>query len=173
MMHRLNRLGRRMWDRDSEGGFTLLEVVIAGGALMVGLVGLASTFGSGLALNDGARHLTLAMAAAQQELEAIKTLSFADVADRDGAFVVPGLDPQNVSTFVEVVQDSTDARDVARITSADLAQVTVTVCWRQRMGRVIGEDANLDGVFDADTEDANGNGRLDSPAQLTTLIARR
>lgn len=159
--------------RRGRSGFTLLEVVIAGGALMLGLVGLASTLGSGLALNDAARHLTLATAAAHQELEAIKALSFATAVQRDGAFEVPGLLPSAVSTFVEVVQDPTDPRDVAQVTSANLAQVTVTVCWRQGLGRVLGEDQNLDGVFTVDTEDANGNGVLDSPAQLTTLIARR
>ncbi len=50
----------------------------------------------------------------------------------------------------------------------DLLKVTVTVCWRQKNGMVIGEDKDLDGVIDAgESSDAI----LDSPVQLVTYIA--
>ena len=55
----------------------------------------------------------------------------------------------------------------------DLYEIRVTICWRQKGNRIIGEDANLDGVWDQASEDANGNGQLDSPAQIVTLISER
>ena len=69
-------------------------------------------------------------------------------------------------------------------------QADVVIAWRERNSRIIGEDNGkqgqagedparaLNGVLDnwgagTDTEDANGNGVLDSPIHLTGLIANR
>ncbi|MFP4472346.1 MAG: hypothetical protein ACLFPX_00555 [Candidatus Omnitrophota bacterium] len=51
-------------------------------------------------------------------------------------------------------------------------EVQVSVCWRNKNGRVYGEDANFNGVLDAG-EDANGNGRVDSPASLISRVFKR
>jgi len=51
-----------------------------------------------------------------------------------------------------------------------LLEVILTVSWKQRDGRIIGEDLNLNGILDAG-EDANSNGRLDSPSELRSLIS--
>lgn len=45
------------------------------------------------------------------------------------------------------------------------------VCYREK-NRIIGEDANLNGVLDAG-EDDNENGELDSPAHIETVIVQK
>ena len=145
-----------------KSGFTLLELMIGAGVLIVALVGLIAAYSTCFTLNETARNLTIAINSAQREIERIRNLSFDDVDDEDGTnFEILELDDDESEGIVEV--DSSDP---------DLLEVTVTVCWRQKGGRVFGEDANLNGVFDAG-EDTNGNGQLDSPAQLVTSISRR
>ena len=53
----------------------------------------------------------------------------------------------------------------------ELLKVTISVSWKQG-NTVVGEDRNLDGSLNAG-EDSNGNGILDSPVELTTLIVNR
>ena len=48
-----------------------------------------------------------------------------------------------------------------------LLQITSVFCWRDKNGRVYGEDLNLNGALDTG-EDANLNDRIDSIASLTT-----
>ena len=69
---------------------------------------------------------------------------------------------------------SSDAKGVVEVTDnlgyADLTRVRIVSSLKSR-GRIIGEDQDLDGVLDFG-EDANANGRLDSPIELVTLIAQ-
>ena len=58
-----------------------------------------------------------------------------------------------------------------------LLEVVITVCWRQRDGRVFGEDGSTDwtllnGNIDPG-EDLNNNGQVDSPAQLRFLLSEK
>ena len=60
-----------------------------------------------------------------------------------------------------------------------LYQIDITVAWRQRNGRIVGENNGegsggiaLNGIMDG-SEDADGNGMLDSPIHITGLISRR
>ena len=57
-------------------------------------------------------------------------------------------------------------------TNPDLLEVCVSVSWRGRSNKIIGEDLNLNGALDAG-EDLNGDGRLTSPAEIVTLIGQR
>ncbi len=56
-----------------------------------------------------------------------------------------------------------------------LLEVTITVCWRAKDGRIIGEDNGagggiaLNGILDG-AEDINGNGELDSPVKFMEFI---
>jgi hypothetical protein len=52
-----------------------------------------------------------------------------------------------------------------------LLDLSVAACWASR-GRRLGEDQNCNGVLDPG-EDANGNGWIDSPAMVSTRIARK
>lgn len=143
-------------------GFTLLELMIGAVVLIVALVGLIAAYTGCFMLNEGARNLTIAINGAQDKMEEIRNLSFDQIAGQDGTnFETDGLRDSDSEGIVEV--DSSNP---------DLLVVTVTICWRQKGGRIIGEDSNLNGNLDTG-EDVNGNNQLDSPAQLVTLMARR
>ena len=49
-----------------------------------------------------------------------------------------------------------------------LDTLTVSICWREARGYLVGEDANFNGI--EDPGEGNGNGRIDSPVQLITRI---
>ncbi len=54
-----------------------------------------------------------------------------------------------------------------------ILEVAITVSWKQPDARIFGEDTNLDGIWNNTTEDANNNGRYDSPAQLRVLLSEK
>jgi len=139
-------------------GFTLLELMIAVGVLIVALVGILGVFAHMISLNENSAKLTLAVAACQAKLEEMRNSSF----------------PPNGTNFNPAGFRSGEAKGAISINSSDpkLLQVFVSVSWMIRSNRVIGEDKNLNGVLDAG-EDSNANGRLDSPGQLATLMAQR
>ena len=142
----------------------MLELMIAAVVLVVALLGLLGVFTGCFGLNETARNLTIAINGAQAETERIRNLPFNQISAQDGtSFEITGIADASSEGIVEV-----------NISNPDLLTVTVTVCWRQKGGRIIGEDANLDGAFDLVTEDTNpANGQLDSPAQIVTLMAER
>ncbi len=51
----------------------------------------------------------------------------------------------------------------------DFYKIKIVFCWRQKNGRIIGEDKNLNGSLD-NGEDSNGNGQIDSIAVLETAV---
>ena len=143
-------------------GFTLLELIIGSVILVVAIVGLLAAFGNCFTINEGARNLTIAMNNAQGKIEEIRNLTFDQVAAQDGAnFEIIELPDNDSEGIVEI-----------NTNNPNLLTVTITVCWRQKGGRIFGEDTNLNGALDTG-EDTNGNNVLDSPAQLVTLIASR
>ena len=147
--------------KDSEG-FTLLELMIGASVLVVALVGLIAAFSGCFTLNETARNTTIAINGAQDRIEWIRNITFDQIANQDGTnFEIDGLPDGDSEGIVEV--DSINP---------DLYRITITISWRQKGGRIFGEDTNLNGAFEAG-EDVNENGRLDSPVRLVTLIARR
>lgn len=144
-------------------GFTLLELMIALGVLIVALAGLLAVFTNLLSLNENSRKLTIAVAACQDKLEQIRNSNFSTV-----------YTTYNGTNFNPAGFTVGQAKGNVSINNSNpnLLQVFVSVSWRTRSDRVIGEDRNLNGVFEAG-EDTNPNGRLDSPAQAATLMAQR
>lgn len=142
----------------------MLELMIAATVLVVALLGLLGVFTGCFGLNETARNLTIAINGAQERLEQIRNADFGTIiANYNGPFNVSGLDGMG----------RVDATYVAG-SNNNLIDIRVVICWRQGRNRIIGEDANLDGVFDLVTEDTNpANGQLDSPAQIVTLMAKR
>jgi len=147
-------------ERAAEEGFTLIELLVASAILIAAVSGILLSYLRCLELNEVSRNSSLAVKMAQSRLEQIKAANYTDIKPNfdDVAFAITGLDGRGVS----YVDDAT----------ADLLRVTVSVCWRQKNGRVFGEDINMNGQLDAG-EDASGNGILDSPVQLTSRIFER
>lgn len=154
-----------MQRKNSRNGFTLLELMIAVGVLVVALVGLLGVFAHLMLLNENSSKLTLAVTACQAKLEEMRNSSFSTLYSNyngtSGAFNPAGF-------------SSGEAKGAIFINNSNqkLLQIFVSVSWMTKANRVIGEDKNLNGIMDAG-EDSNANGRLDSPGQIATLMAQR
>ena len=150
----------------ARAGMTLLELAIAAGTTAVILAGSLQIFTHALWQTESAAGLNTSMSEAHAMLEEIRAVPFNDVLPRYG--------PQGTErTFAPRSPDINGLGSVhIDASNPDLLEVRVVVCWLEGTQRVMGEDANSNGVLDPG-EDANGNGRLDSPASVTALIARR
>ena len=148
---------------NNKKGFTLLELMIAVSVLIVALVGLLGVFAHMISLNENSSKLTLAVAGCQAKLEEMRNANFSSL-----------YATYNAANFNPAGFSSGEAKGAISINNSNpnLLQVFVSVSWRTRSNRVIGEDRNLNGALDAG-EDSNANGRLDSPAGITTLIGQR
>lgn len=145
-------------------GFTLLEIMLAVAILVIVLCGILATYISCFELISLSKNLTLAINSCQMKIEEIRDYTFSQIYSyyNNQTFEVDEM-PPGYSKGVILVDNS----------NPDLLKVTITVCWRQRANRIIGEDLDLDGVLDSG-EDLNSNpGIIDSPAQLVTLITQR
>ncbi len=157
-------------------GFMLLELMIAATIMVVAMAGLLGAYVLCFNINETAKNLTLATAAVQKEIETISNWPFSTIANaptdafpgfQGAIFNAAGLPAGSAVGSVRI--DDSDP---------DLLKITVSVSWRQRGGRIIGEDngrgggialnGNLDG-----TEDVNGNNVIDSPACIEVLMASR
>ena len=141
--------------------FALMEVMIAAAILVIVLVGLLAVYSGCFSLNERARNSTIAMNGIQEKLEEIRNCDFSQILT----------DYSSGDTFTI---ERLDGLGVIYINSGDpdLLNITISVSWRQKGGRIIGEDTDLDGEIDVG-EDVNTNGILDSPAMVTTLMAER
>jgi Tfp pilus assembly protein PilV len=147
----------------SKEGFTLLELMVCCAVTIIALTGLLSAYVACYELNETMRNSNLAISAAQKVLEEIRSTPFLSVyANYNGyQFQVSGM-PVN-KNLGRVVVDNTNP---------NLLQVDVGVCWSQKGSRILGECSTGVGgtlVFN----DANVNGKLDSPVQFTTLMSQR
>jgi len=136
-------------------GFALAEVMVAAVVMILAFVGILITYVKCLELNEMSQNKSTATRAAKTRMEQINNSDFNQLFANfnNVAFFEPGLNGAGVSYINNA--------------DPDLVQITVSFCWRQKNGLLIGEDANLDGDLDAG-EDINGNGMIDSTVQLVT-----
>ncbi len=162
IMVKRRRAGRN--GRDAKAGLTIIELVITTGVVAICIAGLVHLFVYCMWETETAGGQTEAASEAFGKIEEIRTCPFDDIAPTYG----PGGNPGD--TFLLVRQEG---KGVITLTKPDpdLVEVEVVVCWR-RGNMIIGEDQNLNGVLEKN-EDLNGNGVIDSPVAMTTLIARR
>ena len=155
-------------------GFTLIELLIATAILIVALVGILAAYQSCFSLTETARNLTAALNADQAKMEEMRNYNFNLLATDYGTGGVNNIFPasglsgnRKGKIYIQYVSSPQDG---------SLLQVKVVICWQERGGRVVGEDKNLNGVLDTaplPSEDTNGNGEINSPCELTTLMAQR
>lgn len=148
----------------NHSGFTLVEVMLVTGIMVFVLVSMLSLFIHTTVLAEMSGNKTLAVAAAQTKIEEIRQYGYDNIAV-DYAL---GGDPGN--TFVPAGPEGIGLVTIGG--TAELRSIDVRVFWKDRYDRIVGEDLDLDGILDPG-EDKNGNGELDSPVHLRTLLTRR
>jgi len=144
--------------------FTLLEVCLATLVFILALAGLILFYLNSQEFGGIFSSTLRALWEAQKMMETIKGSQFSSIYSTYNNYIfdVSGLASYDAKGIVYV--DKEGGRD-------DLLRVTVVVCFRAGR-RIIGEDLDLDGVLDGG-EDSNGNGRIDSPVELVTLVTSR
>ena len=131
-----------------EGGFTLIEVIVALSMMLVAGLGVASAFLYSTSNNTGAAERALAMAVAQQRVERLRSVTFDNVASENATVESAGR-TYNVETVVTV--DDTDADDGKDTLKTISIEVTPTnehekwagdavVLWTQRAALTLGDN---------------------------------
>ncbi len=145
--------------RQTRRGFTLPELLIAAVVFVLTFVGILLSYLRCMELNELSRNSSLAVAAVKSRMEDIKNTDFVNISSTYDkiAFSANGINGKGVS-YVE---------DVA--TDPKLLKVTISFCWKQKSGLLVGEDNDLDGQLDAG-EDKNANNILDSITQVVSYV---
>lgn len=139
-------------------GFTMVELALAIAIFGLAASGILSLFITCATLTESAGNITLMINRAREELEdTVRRTDFEAL--NDYSKLAPDV-PAGTS-LVCYVQPLND----------NLRQVIIVMSYREKLDRVIGEDANLNGTLDGN-EDRNGDGRLSSPSEIVTFIAR-
>jgi len=146
----------------TKNAFSLLELTVACAVLMFIVIGLIYTYIACFELNDFNRNFTLANNALQAQMESIRETNFDNLLALDGTtFTLNGFSPGS----------AIGVRDIYVTPYSDLIYVRLVACWRQKSGRVVGEDTNLDGTL-LQSEDVDNDNIMDSPAEIVTLLSR-
>lgn len=146
--------------RSAARGFTLVELIISAAIMAAVVAGILVSYIRCMELNEASQNKSMALKAARSRMEAIKGSDYDNLlANYHGVtFNVTGFVGKGVS-YVTVL----DAKNT---------RVIVSVSWRQKNGRVYGEDKNLNGVLNGG-EDGNADNMLNSPVDITTRIYKR
>lgn len=143
--------------KTSRAGFTMTEVLVATLILVPVFVSVIYVFIQGMMLSDMAKNSSEAIRQLRSKMAEIENTAYANInANYDNvAFATGTLNGRGV-TYVDNSQPN-------------VLTVTATICWREKGGRIVGEDKDIDGQIDAG-EDANANNMLESPVTITTVI---
>ena len=106
--------------RRNAGGFTLLEMLIALGILMIGVLSTVYLVSRGIAVTNDTESVQQAVALAQQRMEALRSGAYAAIVNEPRAAVAGWV---NFDRQVVVAQPAGTG------VSNQIRQVTVTVFW--------------------------------------------
>jgi Tfp pilus assembly protein PilV len=115
--------------RAGEGGFTLVEVMVASTVLIFGIVTAVTTSQRGLQALDTARNLTAASQAMQSEMERVRLLSWSQLQalQQSGATSV-AIEGAAGAARLTCTRAITDLK-------TDMKEITLTAVWRGYDGR--------------------------------------
>ena len=140
--------------------FTLIELVIGVGVLLMTILGLLAVYNQSLVLNTYSRGHTLALQSVQGKMEEMRDHTYSQlVTDYGGA---PG------NTFNPAGLNGKGVIFLDNVSVPGITSVRIIVCWKEKE-RLFGEDTNLNGALDGG-EDRNGNGLLDSPVEIVSYL---
>lgn len=147
---------KNLRQRKSSDGFTMMEILIVTLIILPIFVSVMYLFVKSMEAADLSRNTARALLVVKSKMADIDNTSFNQVKAtfNNVTFTTSNLTGRGVS-YVDDAQ-------------AGILRITTTFCWRERSGRVIGEDLDLDGQLDSG-EDKNANGILDSPVSLATV----
>lgn len=155
-----------------------MELLLVTLLVLVVIITLLTFYLSCADLSMAAKNTTIAAAGARAKMEEIRNYypfylvatDYAPGGSRGNTFHISGWLPDTRHCgAIEISDASGDGR---------LLEIRVTVSWRDKGNRIIGEDATFNdsrkfnGILDSG-EDANGNGQLDSPVEVVTLMSSR
>ncbi len=131
-----------------EGGFTILEVMIASTIILLVLVGLLSSLAKSQQLKATTAEYQTALEAARQKFEEIQSTTFSTIAATynvapGNSFAVTGLIHESRQTLTGIVNYSIPGRtNVGRVTvdstNTDLLLVTIDLQWIGVMSNIQG-----------------------------------
>ena len=146
-------------------GFSLVEVLVTAAIVSTVTITLLRLFVFCAALSEMGGNLTAAMVSAQDKMEEIKNYNY-DLIAAD--YVAGGA----VGDTFSATSPTRSGVIYVDSSNTSLLRIEIDVSWRNKDGRVVGEDADLDGVLDIG-EDLNSDGKLTSTARIITNIAQR
>jgi len=146
-------------------GFTLVEVLVATGLLVIVLAGLVGLFVYCSLLSELSGDMTMVMSELQGKWEEIRNHDYDLIVSDYSSGGTPG------NTF-DLTQVNAQGVIYMDATNPDLLVVKIVASWQTRNDRIMGEDQNLNGVLDAG-EDQNGNGEIDSSTSIESMITKR
>lgn len=149
-------------------GFTLLELLVSVVILVLVLVVLLQLYLYWFNLSETAASFFYAASQTQEKLEEIRNRSFYDF-DSIVVDYGSGGSPGNI---FNLQQGNATGVIYVNNTNPELLEIEIVTSLLANTGRVVGEDADLDGILDAG-EDANGNGKFDSPVTLKSFLTKR
>ncbi len=144
--------------KNSQSGFTLAELMVATMILVFAFLAVMIGYIRCMDLNDLSRNSSYAIKAVKSRMETIKNTPFVNLSAlyNNVTFTSPNLPGGIGVSYVDT-------------TTADLYKVTVVFCWKQKNGRVVGEDKNLNGVLNVG-EDLDGNGLIGSIVEVVNYV---
>ncbi|MFC1806854.1 type II secretion system protein J [Candidatus Omnitrophota bacterium] len=148
------------------GGFTLIEIMFAMAIFALAACGTMSLFISAATIKDSAGYSTLMSNRTRQEIE--DAIWQSDFSSLNSYVLLPPAVPNDTSLVCYVTNHNSGFCP----NQGNLKEVRLVLSYREKERRVRGEDQNLNGVLDGG-EDLNGDGRLSSPVEIVTYVARR
>jgi type IV pilus assembly protein PilV len=113
----------------NQGGFSLIEMMMASLVLMIGLLSVASLIGYSISSNFSSKNNTTATAAGEQKMEELRCLAFANLVDggntlnSSGNITFTGSPVSGYSTTVSL----TDSDQIGKTVSYDVRWNITTV----------------------------------------------
>lgn len=143
-------------------GFTLVEILVSIMLMAIVIGAMFQMINHLFELNEINEVMVIGTNVAQGMIDEIRNVDAEDIIANynNHTFSLDELTNKNIPHIGLVTIEELEAGLLLRI--------KVVICWQQK-NRIIGEDANLNGILDAD-EDENGNGEIDSPCMLDTAI---
>lgn len=133
-----------------EAGFTLIETSISLGIMMVAALGVAALFMHSINNNTGASERAVSMAVAQQRIERLRSMPFAEVLDENGV-VESGGRQYAIDVNVTVVDtDADDGKDTLKRIEVEVMPLLANgagvwaegavVLWTERAALTLGDN---------------------------------